>query len=107
MPKCQKAGLSFARLSSSDHVDRGADKRAVEPPGAAQDEHHHHFRGVVEIEHAERGIRGGLRKQRTGRAGNGGSKGVGATRRQYTGEPIACMRRTFSRMPVSAWPKGE
>ena len=56
--------------------DDGADHAAIEPAGAADDQHQHHVGRAVEVEHVERGEAGGLRQQRAGRARHAGGHGV-------------------------------
>ena len=59
----------FRQFVLQHHVEDGADKRAVQPAGAAEDQHHQHRGRLVEVEHAERHQRVGLGEQRAGDAG--------------------------------------
>ena len=62
--------IEAGELIARDHVDDGADEPAIEPAGAAEDQHHQHVGRALEAEHVERNGFGRLRQQRAGDAGD-------------------------------------
>src|SRR5262245_10670553 len=71
-PKIPELRIHVGKLVARRHEDDRAEKPAIEPAGAAEDEHHQHFGRALKAQRIEGNELRRLRRQRAGDPGEGG-----------------------------------